>query len=360
MSEFENNPQVSEDELNEALLEEAEAVEVCIDYEAEEEDDRVSSSDEEMVSPSAPSDDAHAVPHHGDDLPRAHVSTVPHHVVHRKKTIYFIRHGVTEANELCGVYPWDSDFFRRSADLWDTRLCENGKRHAVSINRYYYEKHVLRRERPALPTPVPSHRVQHSHAHPPVDIDFSSVEVILASPLTRALQTSELLFYYRNGDEDKRVVAMDDDEHGPREPLLGPHVKKIAHPLMREMFYHVSEAGRSKAELEREFPSWDFSALPEDDKPWWYTETRVHAVEGPDGEIRHIERTYPHKEPLEPYEDRNAYFEPWNIFSDRMRKLEEYLLSRPEKVMIVVSHSEVMSSLLGGNYHNCHIERMHY
>lgn len=63
------------------------------------------------------------------------------------------------------------------------------------------------------------------------------VEVVFASPLTRALQTAALLF------PGKRIVAL---------------------PLLRERGHTACDQGRVRAELMAEFPHADLSHVPED------------------------------------------------------------------------------------------------
>ena len=371
MSSFANNNDNS-DCLQENILEDAEAVAVemdCCDDEPVVTNGYGSdSSDEDEVAFLAATKDTHStsnshiavgftdtVPHHSGDYPHTHVN--PHAAVHHhKKTIYFIRHGLTIANEVENQYGWDSKIVRQRNDLWDTRLSETGRSHVQSVHQYYVEKNLLHREYPTLPTPLPGHGGSKRTVVPPTDIHFDEVEVVLASPLTRALQTAEYLLY---GHLLRDISGMSDEHQ--KQFLLSPNVKKVAHPLLRECLYHCSEAGRSRKTLQEEFPAWDFSSLPEDEHTaWWYENTHEYHYEDENtGEMKKVSHRYPHNRyPLYPYEDRNAFQEPASVFEPRMDELQRYLSSRPERVMIVVTHWTVMMQLLGGDYRNCHVEKI--
>jgi broad specificity phosphatase PhoE len=141
------------------------------------------------------------------------------------KKFIFVRHGVTEMNEKLETMPWFSENFV-DAELWDTRLSARGIREAIEAH----------------------HNISNSYA---TALGLNDVEVVLASPLTRALQTAELLFHHHH-------------------TLLPEGITKISHPLLTERLYLSSEVGRPGHVLSNEFPAWDFSAVSSD-QPWWYT-----------------------------------------------------------------------------------------
>jgi broad specificity phosphatase PhoE len=145
------------------------------------------------------------------------------------KVFVFVRHGVTEMNERLRVMPWYSENFEDGA-LWDTRLSQAGVEHAKERHRELLSDESLQTQ-----------------------YYFNHIEVLLASPLTRALHTAEIVFSH--------------------EETLLPNVPKIAHPLLAERLYLSSEVGRCSSELRREFTDWDFSAVPPG-QPWWYVHGR--------------------------------------------------------------------------------------
>lgn len=123
----------------------------------------------------------------------------------RFKEILLVRHGITEMNEKLAETPWYSRDFV-DAGLWDTRLSKRGLEGAQEAHQQL---------------------LQHGYK----GFDFSRVQTLYASPLTRALQTAELLFA------------------GSGTSLLPATVPKVAQPLLRERLYMSSDVGRSPAEL---------------------------------------------------------------------------------------------------------------
>eukprot|EP01023_Acetabularia_acetabulum_P019361 TRINITY_DN19853_c0_g1_i8.p2 TRINITY_DN19853_c0_g1~~TRINITY_DN19853_c0_g1_i8.p2 ORF type:complete len:163 (-),score=11.93 TRINITY_DN19853_c0_g1_i8:134-622(-) len=117
------------------------------------------------------------------------------HIQLGDKVVYIMRHGTTHMNEWLHENQYNSCF---DPMMYDTRLSERG---------------VLGAKRMAATT---------AHLNP-------KPEVIIASPLTRALQTVEFAFA---------------DVDCPR----------IAEPLGREKIFHASDIGRSPYELQQEFP----------------------------------------------------------------------------------------------------------
>lgn len=217
-----------------------------------------------------------------------------------EKTIYFIRHGITEMNERLLSINWNHPEFK-DGEIFDTRLSPAGIAEAIAKHEHW------------ITAPGTSQ-----------DIDFSSVEVILASPLSRTMETAQYLFFHK-------------------EKLLGDHVPKLVHPLLRERLYMSSDVGRMRHELIVDFPDWSLDHVPHDSE-WWH----VHDDDkhGPYEEWRPVERTYV------------CHGEPDHVFQDRMKDLKNWLLQRPEKTMIVVAHWGVIASLTGLDFKNCEIAKV--
>ncbi len=87
-----------------------------------------------------------------------------------------------------------------------------------------------------------------------------SVELIVSSPLTRALQTAELAF----GD------ATHDPPNSDSDTATAPTMKRVCYEPFREINGWLQNGKRrSKHELMETFPSWDFSCLASNEDDQW-------------------------------------------------------------------------------------------
>lgn len=123
-------------------------------------------------------------------------------------------------------------------------------------------------------------------------------DIVLASPLTRAIQTAEGIF-------------------GGRIPI------EIT-PLHREWQMSSCDIGRSTAELVAEFPHLDFGGLAD---PWW-----LH--EGPPCELGFPQESEEH-------------------LRERLAAFKAMILERPEQRLAVVGHGDFFSRLVGRHLENC-------
>ena len=82
-------------------------------------------------------------------------------------------------------------------------------------------------------------------------------EVLVASPLTRALRTAELAF------EGSDFRCPEDD----RAPI-----RRVTCALARERVFHASDVGRRASAIEKDFPGWCLREIRErhGEGPWWY------------------------------------------------------------------------------------------
>jgi broad specificity phosphatase PhoE len=204
-------------------------------------------------------------------------------VGHSEKQIVFVRHGKTQSNQHENLNRFGTPGFR-DPQLWDTFLCEEGILQADTAR------------------------------NSPDAIHFEGAELIVASPLRRALNTAEIIFA-NNSTIPRRVVAS-----------------------ASERLYFSQDVGRRKSELEPLHPTFDFGELPEDDD-WWYTR---------DGQCEEW-RPHPH---LAEYA---CPGEPPEIFKQRMDSLKVWLLGRPERKIVVVTHWGVIYALTGRRSPNCAI-----
>lgn len=159
--------------------------------------------------------------------------------------------------------------------LFDTRLTPEGQRQALKL----------------------STRISKMKTKP---------ELLVVSPLTRALQTSSLAF----------DATLD--------------VPRVVQPLAAERVWHSSDVGRSPEELSEEFPDYSFSDL----RPiWWYNAGSS--------------------------DPQRIVVEPDESFFGRMDRLRDWLLARPEKHIALVSHWGVLNSLTGRDFDNCELYQCH-
>jgi broad specificity phosphatase PhoE len=177
------------------------------------------------------------------------------------KTVHCIRHGESTFNRAWRLDPVDPLHF-------DAPLSETGHEQVAQA-------------RPKLAT-VP-------------------VEIVIVSPLTRALQTAVGLF----------------GEHPNAPPLL------VAH-LARERVENSCDVGRSPARLAAEFPNVDLAHL---DDVWW------HAEGEPD--------------------ERGICVEPVETVAARADAFRAFLAARPERVIAVVAHGTFFYHLTGKFLANC-------
>lgn len=132
------------------------------------------------------------------------------------------------------------------------------------------------------------------------------VNLVLTSPLTRALQTAHGLF----------------DGH-PDAPRI-----EVA-PLLRERVENSCDIGRAPAALAAEFPSIDLSRL---DEAWWHREGAPDA--------------------------RGICVEPVAVVQARAAQFKAYVLARPERVLALVGHGTFFYYLTGKVMANCEVTEL--
>ena len=206
-----------------------------------------------------------------------------------QKRLIMVRHGRTEMNEYLSQSPWGSPGFE-DPSLWDTILTPTGISQARRLNA-----DLINSE------------------------DISNVELVISSPLTRALMTANLAF----------------------EKVVSYSIPRVALPLAAERLYLSSDIGRNKSELMLDHKVtllWDFSLLPDGD--WWYTPDPGAVVT----EWRPNDATYA------------CPGEPEDVFRQRMSKLKKFLAERPEKTIALVAHWGVLKALTGKNFENCEMK----
>jgi broad specificity phosphatase PhoE len=130
-----------------------------------------------------------------------------------------------------------------------------------------------------------------------------SYELVVTSPLTRAIQTTLGLFA----------------DHPAAPPI---HVEC----LHREFLESSCDIGRSPSLLAQDFPHLSFGHL---DDIWWHNE----------GEPDH----------------RGILIEPRETLSQRVQRFREWLSLRPERLIAVVGHGTFFYHLTGRQLQNCEV-----
>lgn len=129
------------------------------------------------------------------------------------------------------------------------------------------------------------------------------VELVLVSPLTRAIQTALGLF---------------------REHPSAPKFEVV--PILRERLENSCDVGRAPAELSAEFPDVHFAHLP---PVWW------HAEGEPD--------------------ERGIHVEPEELVQERAAAFRRSLRERRERTIAVVGHGGFLRHLTGRALANCEV-----
>ena len=210
------------------------------------------------------------------------------------KRIIAIRHSTTECNEALSLLPWGSPNFKDPM-LYDTKLSAAGITKAEAVHQQLKARHL--------------------------NVDFSSVQLVCTSPLSRAIHTADILL---------------------KDGVLPHHVPRLAQPLLRERLYLSSDVGKARSILQQRHASWDFSLLPCDDAPWWYLP--------PPPSLLHP--AAPEWRPAGTY---TCPGEPQDVFRERISELKRWLLARPEEEIVIVAHWGLLRGLFGLNAENCGI-----
>lgn len=186
------------------------------------------------------------------------------------KTIYFIRHAESEYNA-----------YKKQLSVWlcckccfdpliyDPKLSPFGQTQLISLKNVLNDNGIL-----------------------------NSIQVVLVSPLTRTLLTC--LSVFDNIKQSK-----------------GENVPIIVEPILTEILDTSADVGRTRRELEKDYPHLDFSKCV--DENWWYYDK----TKGPRIPVK----------------------EPTVDITDRIYKIKQLLANRPEQIIAVVSHSALIKKL---------------
>ena len=247
------------------------------------------------------------------------------------KTLYLIRHGRTEMNDYLLANKWHDENFVDPMMI-DTKLTAFGETQALALRA----------------------RLKNLNVAP---------DVIVASPLSRALKTAEIAF----GDDQYKET------------------KLVTCHLARERVFHGSDVGTPTRTIKKQFPTWCVAEMEEKfgDQPWWYTgtgdddsnsEVDELNIRNATGDTVTGNRTekYPgdtgvgdgDTDSINSEDDESidrltlrsgVPYEPPEVFNQRMQCLLDWLTNRPEEKIAVVAHWGVWFSLTGREFENCEV-----
>ena len=210
------------------------------------------------------------------------------------RQIVFVRHGLSKMNVALGRQPWGSPNFV-DPDIRDAPLEPSGLAGARALRE-------------------------------PLAREAADVQLIVSSPLTRALATAD--------------AAFDD--------ALARGVPALALPLAAERCYMSSDVGTPVSVLRdgvgKRFAFRD-DEFPEDN--WWYGAQATSDAYAP-----------PPKDDWRPPGTYCSAGEPLAAFRARMAALTEWLAERDEAVIGVTCHWGVLAALTGTSFENNEVRRV--
>lgn len=232
------------------------------------------------------------------------------------KRIVFIRHGCTYMNEYLSKQgchfgdPQFTDIFSSPKEYQkyrDTPLSPRGILQANSLARRLGERH-------------------NEHAKL-----LDQLELVVVSPLTRALQTFELglLPSLKAGDRSDNIPTI------------------LALPHAAERVYLISDIGKPRSELKTQFTMVDFDSgfeRKQAEDSWWFTKEHYERSTG---------KPYIEWRPNTAGQQYACPGEPEDVFEQRMLRLYQWLEARPESTIAVVSHWGVIRWMLNVDFRNC-------
>ena len=243
------------------------------------------------------------------------------------KRLILIRHGCTFMNEYLATpgSRWGdanfTDVFDSSEDSLyrDSPLSNKGKAQAQDLHHYFQctetGKQMIR-----------------------------DIELIAVSPLRRTLQTAEISV----------LPHLQDSSSIHDIPI-------VALPLASERVYLMSDHGRSKNILSREFPFADFGQeFDRFEENWWFTVEETKKMESGRSEDFHSFASmhiddYIEWRPNDHNQIYSCHGEPDDLFEQRMIELYNWLDNRDESVICLVCHWGVLDWLTGKDFRNCEV-----
>lgn len=213
-----------------------------------------------------------------------------------EKQVIFVRHSITYMNEYLG------------------RSLQFG---APGFTDVFSEKERAQKYQDSPLSPDGIKLVQRELARQPPAFVNDEIDLVVVSPLKRALQTYDL---------------------GLRPHLKHRDIPVVALPDAAERLYLISDVGSDVKQLQQEYPYVNFDLLS-DEPTWWWTP--------PEG------GTYTEWRPVGKGQRYACPGEPAANFEARMQRLREWLQGRPEQKIVVVCHHGVIDFLIDMDFDNC-------
>jgi len=206
-------------------------------------------------------------------------------------------------------------------------------------------------------------------------IRVKDIDIIVVSPLTRALQTFEIgvLPHFLVKNNQDGIDQNNDNKRGRNHPPI------ITQPLASERVFLVSDLGLSTKELEKKFPFADFTSEFHqfEEEEWWFTvkpSSSISSTEKDDQKEQLLQCTKSkNKQNIHPFTSikESEYIEwrpnsngqiyaclgePDDQFNARMKAFYDWLYQREENVICVVAHWGVLHWLIGLEFENCEMK----
>jgi broad specificity phosphatase PhoE len=264
----------------------------------------------------------------------------------KQKRIVFLRHGCTYMNEYLGMRPFGSPNFtddefspQELFNYFDAKLSPRGIQQAKALAQRLQqpseiiENDWVTRARQFF-NPVPT-------SEPLVDW-VKELDLIVTSPLTRAIQTCEL---------------------GILPALSSKEVKIMALPLAAERLYLISDVGRARSDLNEAYGHWiDFETgfrhnhnEPDNSQFWeeWWFGLDDQRETSPFLSYGVTSESYREWRPSSQNQVYACPGEPYEIFEHRMKRLYDWLGQRQERTICVVCHHGVIERMINRSFRNC-------
>jgi broad specificity phosphatase PhoE len=162
------------------------------------------------------------------------------------------------------------------------------------------------------------------------DVSFlKELDLVVVSPLTRALETFEISLYEHVKDNNIPIVAL---------------------PLAAERVYLISDVGKPTSELRIRFPFVDFDSAFDEHPGMRGREDSCHFTAS-----RAIAENYVEWRPHGEGQVYACLGEPQEVFDNRMIELYHWLRSRDEKCIALVCHAGVIEWMTQEIFANCEL-----
>ena len=182
---------------------------------------------------------------------------------------------------------------------------------------------------------------------------LNKVELVVSSPLSRALQTSEFILTKDIVPQNVRRIALP----LARERCCIDAIQVLTTSMIRTIalsfclsyiiffrLYLSGDVGRNISALSTEFPTWDFSACSESD--WWYSDPISMAKLSETSADGLLDYNF----------SRGLYKPETNIsFTRRMNEFKNWIMNRNERTIAIVAHWGVLRAITGRNFQNAEI-----